>query len=456
MQYVLSPVGMVLAVLLAGVVPCQDAGAQSTFERRTVFVRLGTGVSFYQGDLSSVNWQKRMFGYPAVRGEIGYQFTPSFSALVGYNAADHPRVGKPGFWYSKHYWEDGFVESRDPIYTTTWRFTAQLQFQYAFLPSARFSPYFRLGVHGTHGGRMTGHAGVNKPSLGPSVGLGGLLTVSDRLGFFIGANASATFPDQALDGFTDYTISDRRAFDILGFAGVGMRWRLTSSFEPVRDVRIHGPSELELGEEGYFTADYPDTPTRPLTYEWSFGDGAEAAGRSVAHRYTREDTFVVMLTASNDGSSQTAALEVTVNREQPQQAAPALSSIAQVDSVFPPVPIDTLRTHGGDSDSLQRSVGRTNCTEVLASAEEHYHQQRFDAAVEMVRSCIGDETPEELRIQSYRLISRAHIIRGAYGEAREAVLRLLGIDPTYAPDPVQDPPTYVALVNIVRHQLGLR
>ncbi|MEP0548689.1 MAG: tetratricopeptide repeat protein [Rhodothermales bacterium] len=95
-----------------------------------------------------------------------------------------------------------------------------------------------------------------------------------------------------------------------------------------------------------------------------------------------------------------------------------------------------------------------DCAVLLSRAQDHYTSQRFDDAEQAVRAClerpaVGD--PDALG--AYRLLALIHLRQDDLAEAKRAVIRLLGVSFDYRPDPVLDPPTYVALVETIRDQL---
>lgn len=96
------------------------------------------------------------------------------------------------------------------------------------------------------------------------------------------------------------------------------------------------------------------------------------------------------------------------------------------------------------------------CAGTLDVAQSHYVQQEFEAAEVLLRECLTRaDITSETRVGLWRLLALIHLQRADLVEARRTVLRILGESPSYTADPVQDPPTYVALVELVRDQLGM-
>jgi hypothetical protein len=85
------------------------------------------------------------------------------------------------------------------------------------------------------------------------------------------------------------------------------------------------------------------------------------------------------------------------------------------------------------------------CEALLDEAEEQYVAQTFGAAIATARRCLDrpDATTEEAR-HAYRLITLIYLQQRNPRAAEETMAALLQADPTYRPDPVQDPPVFYA------------
>jgi len=99
----------------------------------------------------------------------------------------------------------------------------------------------------------------------------------------------------------------------LGLILVGGCTLLHSNSSPTAVVGatiVRGYAPLEVVLDGRLSAD-PDGD--PLTYAWTFGDGAEAAGSTTAHTYAMPGTYEVTLRViDGDGAQDTAALTIEV------------------------------------------------------------------------------------------------------------------------------------------------
>ena len=96
------------------------------------------------------------------------------------------------------------------------------------------------------------------------------------------------------------------------------------------------------------------------------------------------------------------------------------------------------------------------CEEAIAAAETQYVEGRFSEVLTTLAPCMNrDDILIEDAVAAYRLRALAFIRRGDVEEARLAIIELLSRDPEYLPDPIQDIPSYVALVDLVRRELQL-
>ena len=94
------------------------------------------------------------------------------------------------------------------------------------------------------------------------------------------------------------------------------------------------------------------------------------------------------------------------------------------------------------------------CEALVAEAQDRYLNGAYEAAIQRAAQCFDRSDVEaEDAVQAYRLISLAHLKLDELDAAREAIVNLLGVAPTYEPDPVQDPPTYVSMVAIVKQEV---
>ncbi|WP_420456180.1 ComEA family DNA-binding protein [Rubrivirga sp.] len=96
------------------------------------------------------------------------------------------------------------------------------------------------------------------------------------------------------------------------------------------------------------------------------------------------------------------------------------------------------------------------CRDALASAEQRYTEQAYDAVEALVRECVSQPTAaaDDL-VEAHRLLALAFIKQDLMTEAQGAVIKLLSADFSYEPDRLLDLPLYVALVDVVKDQLSV-
>ena len=97
---------------------------------------------------------------------------------------------------------------------------------------------------------------------------------------------------------------------------------------------------------------------------------------------------------------------------------------------------------------------QNECEEELKTAQKKMETGKFDEAIDLITQCLNkDGISNETKKQAYRLLGLTYIAKDYLGEARNAVGKLLDIVPNYQPDPDQDPPSFV---DIVEEQIAER
>ncbi|MBE9069176.1 PKD domain-containing protein, partial [Leptolyngbya cf. ectocarpi LEGE 11479] len=82
--------------------------------------------------------------------------------------------------------------------------------------------------------------------------------------------------------------------------------------KPVQVRTVNGPSALQVGQTGTFTAVIKDNSTPPVKLVWDFGDNTGGDGLTTTHSYTNPGTYTVKLTATNAGGEDSKTTTVTV------------------------------------------------------------------------------------------------------------------------------------------------
>jgi tetratricopeptide (TPR) repeat protein len=108
----------------------------------------------------------------------------------------------------------------------------------------------------------------------------------------------------------------------------------------------------------------------------------------------------------------------------------------------------------GESFGNIFAQSQNECEEELKNAQRKMETGKFDEAIELITECLNKEgISNESKKQAYRLLGLTYIAKDYLGEARNAVGKLLDIVPNYQPDPDQDPPSFV---DIVEEQIAER
>jgi plastocyanin len=260
--------------------------------------KLGGGLSDFAGDLSS--WRpahpfggekfSRGAGPPFVSvGEIGYQFSPNWALGLGVQGGNYPVEVYPEI--------EGVSDS--------YRYTPQLLGRYTF-SGGTVAPYVDLGIHATLGGDRP----PTRIGAGPSVGGGVNIQLGRAASFYVESRVNLTLPGGAVDG-----AGDASRFDATGqLLGVGLKVPLRTPTSP-RIVQLDGPTTVQTGTSVTFAATVNEEETsRPLDYQWDFGDGEAATGRTVTHTFDRPGRHVVSFAVRNKAGGADDSLTVTAER----------------------------------------------------------------------------------------------------------------------------------------------
>ncbi len=305
---VLSAGGVVLLVgLLLGVL-LPSAHAQSQRADNMFYGRLGGGLSDFTSDLSS--WRPthpfgggkftRGAGPPFVFvGEVGYQFSPHWALGIGIQGGNYPVEVYPEI--------EGISDS--------YRYSPRVLGRYT-MGGGAVAPYVDLGVHATLGGDRP----PTRIGAGPSVGGGVDIRLGRAASLYVESRVNLTVPSGAVDGSDAGT-----RFDVTGqLLGIGLKVHLTAPTPP-RIIRLEGPDTLDTGTSVTFAATVnEEAADRPLNYQWDFGDGATATGRTATHAYDRPGRYVVSFSARNRaGTAEASTAVVAEPPPEPPQIATA-------------------------------------------------------------------------------------------------------------------------------------
>ena len=97
-----------------------------------------------------------------------------------------------------------------------------------------------------------------------------------------------------------------------------------------------------------------------------------------------------------------------------------------------------------------------NCREELDEANALYTVGRFDETIVLIDQCLEKTgIPDADQRFAYRLKGLSYIGKGLEGDARASIRLLLTLVPNYEPDPIQDPPDFVSLVQELKDEMGI-
>lgn len=93
------------------------------------------------------------------------------------------------------------------------------------------------------------------------------------------------------------------------------------------------------------------------------------------------------------------------------------------------------------------------CQRAMAAAEAAYLNQSYERAIALASKCVQQNgSPQARMIQAHRLMTLSYLRQNRLDEARTHVASILSMDSVYVAHPVDDPPSYVVLVSMVRQQ----
>ena len=297
--------------------------AQVVRPSQSIYVMLRGAVAGYYGDLdgnsdddpgSSTPNPRDGFDQPGfgVGGELGYQFSPSFSFGIAGWYQDLPNLNTDGTIFYQGTPITNNVEGGEAY---------QLQALFRYLPfsAARISPFLEFGGalvsgQGTENER-NGTGDGNVLGYGPVGGLGLDIALTPQFSIFLAAQSTVVFPDVALDGADASAFdspADDASFDVLANLGGGLKFAFRPPYTAAEIVSLECPAELEAGESGSFMVMANDDATMPVTTSWQWGDGATGSGMTTSHTFASPGTYTVTAMVMNEGGDDSESCLVTV------------------------------------------------------------------------------------------------------------------------------------------------
>lgn len=96
-----------------------------------------------------------------------------------------------------------------------------------------------------------------------------------------------------------------------------------------------------------------------------------------------------------------------------------------------------------------------SCQNEINQANTFYARGGFDETIAILDVCLAKEGISDTdRSTAYRLKGLSYIGKGLEVNAQTSVERLIELFPNYEPDPVQDPPDFIEMVNRAKEELN--
>jgi len=106
---------------------------------------------------------------------------------------------------------------------------------------------------------------------------------------------------------------------------------------------------------------------------------------------------------------------------------------------------------------LPTAQAQEKCAELLAQARTEYENGNFDDALVLINRCLQDYSlTRETKVMAYEMLGLIYVSKQEREQAKDAVKKLLEIDPRYEPDTGQLRPAYVELIKEVKAELKPR
>jgi len=107
--------------------------------------------------------------------------------------------------------------------------------------------------------------------------------------------------------------------------------------------------------------------------------------------------------------------------------------------------------------SLPTAQAQEKCAESLAKARTEYENGNFDDALVLSNRCLQDDSlTRETKVMAYEMLGLIYVSKQEREQAKDAVKKLLEIDPRYEPDRGQLKSAYVELIKEVKAELKPR
>ncbi|MFQ5639220.1 MAG: hypothetical protein ACE5IR_14655 [bacterium] len=92
------------------------------------------------------------------------------------------------------------------------------------------------------------------------------------------------------------------------------------------------------------------------------------------------------------------------------------------------------------------------CENAIQKANGHIARAYFEDAIELLLHCQPQLKDLDEKLEALRLLGLAYVGQNYLEHAKKTVYKLLDLAPDWEPDPDQNPPQFIKIVNVVKQQ----
>jgi len=419
-----------------------------------------TGTCCFADAFDTDHFNEDTFPFAAL-GEIGYQTSPSFGIGVGYQYGQYPladnrenefngSVGttrhlvqilgrytiKAEQWTISPYLDGGANvsfggQSTGIGYSVGLGFDAAVSSRTSIFMEGRMNTVFddqaTDGIDGSHAGDALNpfpvvgvKLGLSSPTPPRVLSIDGPTSVQAGQSATYTASVNAEEADRPLsyqwqygDGSSGSGLTSSHTYDEpgtytvmftasneAGEASESLTVEVTPRPEPASIVSIDAdPNPVDEGEPVRFSSNVQGDS--PISYSWSFGDGASADGQSPTHTYEEPGQYTARLEASNEVGEDARTVTVRVNRALPE----ICTTINEMNSAFFERNSSTLTEEAEKSlqentDVLSQCPNLTVQVEGFAAPNERNPQSLSDDRAQAVADFYEENGVPEDRVEA--------------------------------------------------------
>ncbi len=90
---------------------------------------------------------------------------------------------------------------------------------------------------------------------------------------------------------------------------------------------------------------------------------------------------------------------------------------------------------------------------LIGQAKKSYYEGNFDQAIALIKTCLQETKLDSVKLQdAYKILAQTYLAKNYNDAAREIVIKLLEVNPSYSPTIEQEPPPFVNLVEKIKRE----